>query len=324
MRSEANDAKRKPFSDISSEGEMKIAYLVFAYKNPQLIKREIEALSSENSAFFVHIDKKSNLSDFSSVRGQNVFYVDERIPVYWGEFSGVRAIMLLMRKALERAEKYDYLILLSGSEYPLRSRQYIEKFLTQYEGDEFIKLIKVPGPGKPLSRFTTRRYESTKPIRRFVSRVLAKFGLAQRDPRKFLGNLELYSGRTWWTLTRGACEFILRFAEENPHVEEFFADSFAPEESFFHTIIGNSEFCSHVRGNLLYEDWSEGGSHPKMIAGEHIAHFKSHMQIFDLSEGPSELLFARKFSDETLERIDQVDTMIEWKEQRASSTRAGI
>jgi hypothetical protein len=301
---------------------MKIAYLVFAYKNPRLIKREIEALSSESSAFFVHIDKKSDLSDFSSVRGENVFYVDERIPVYWGEFSGVRAILLLMRNALERAEKFDYLVLLSGSEYPIRSRQYIEKFLIEHKGDEFMKLAKVPAPGKPLSRFTTRRYESTKPARRFVSRVLAKFGFAQRDPRKWLRNLELYSGRTWWALSGGACDFILRFAEENPQVEEFFTDSFAPEESFFHTIIGNSGFCPRVRGNLVYEDWSEGGSHPKLIAEEHIAQFESRDRMFDLSEGPSELLFARKFSDDNIERVDRVDLMIARKEQRAPSVYA--
>ena len=53
---------------------MKIAYLVFAYKNPQLLKRAIGRLSSKESAFFIHIDQKSNIYEFSSIRGENVFF----------------------------------------------------------------------------------------------------------------------------------------------------------------------------------------------------------------------------------------------------------
>jgi Core-2/I-Branching enzyme len=293
---------------------MKIAYLVFAYKNPQLIKRQIQLLSSENSAFFIHIDKKSDLHDFAAIQGDNVFFSECRIPVYWAEFSGVRAIMFLIQKALESSGQYEYLFLLSGSEYPLRSRCYIERFLEANKGSEFIRLIKVPGPGKPLSRITTVRYESDKPLRRFASRAFAKIGLAQRDYQKYLGQLEPYSGRTWWALTRNACEYILRFAELNPQVTTFFKDTFAPEESFVHTILGNSDFRPRVRGNLVYEDWSVAGSHPALISDKHIAFFESNKEVFDLYEGPSELLFARKFSDDALELLSRIDQMVARKD----------
>ena len=288
---------------------MKIAYLVFTYKNPQLLKREIQLLSSDNSAFFIHIDRKSDLLEFAGIHGTNVFFVDKRIPVYWAEFSGVRAIMHLIQQALAYSAEYEYLFLLSGSEYPLRNRQYIERFLEENKGSEFMRLIKVPAPGKPLSRVTTMRYESDKPVRRFASRAFAKIGLAQRDYRKYLGHLEPYSGRTWWALTRNACEHILRFAEYNPHVAKFFKDTFAPEEAFFHTILGNSEFRPHIRGNLVYEDWSAAGSHPAMIGEKHITFFEAHEKVFDLYEGPSELLFARKFSDDNLSLLSRLDRL---------------
>lgn len=289
---------------------MKIAYLVFAYRNPRLIKRVVEKLSSENSAFFLHIDGKSSLSDFADIRGQNVFFSGHRIPVYWGEFSGVRAIALLIRQALVMQENYDYLVLLSGSEYPIRSRQYIERYLERHYGSEFIRLIKVPAPGKPLSRFSTVRYESDKPIRRLAFQVLEKIGLAQRDHRKCLGELEPYSGRTWWALTRDACEFALRFADSRPQIAEFFKDTFAPEESFFHTILGNSQFKSRACGNLVYEDWSQGGSRPEIIGERHLSFFESRINIVDPQEGSSELLFARKFSDEDFALLPRVDQMV--------------
>ena len=68
---------------------MRIAYLGFVYKNPQLFAREVEVLSSEKSSFFIHVDAKSPLREFSSIRCENVFFSNRRIPVYWGEFSGV-------------------------------------------------------------------------------------------------------------------------------------------------------------------------------------------------------------------------------------------
>lgn len=303
---------------------MKIAYLVFAYKNPQLLKREIRLLSSDNSAFFLHIDKKTDLRDFKGIQGENIFFVDERIPVYWAEFSGVRAVLLLIRQALAYSREYEYLVLLSGSEYVLRSRPYIEEFLEANKGCEFIRLIKVPAPGKPLSRVTTVRYESDQPVRRFASRALAKIGLAQRDYRKYLGQLEPYSGRTWWALTRNACEYILRFDEQNPHIAQFFKDTFAPEEAFFHTILGNSEFRSRARGNLVYEDWSVRGSHPAMICETHIKLFESQEKVFDLYEGAAELLFARKFSDDNLYLVDRIDEMIRRKEQPVADAAAKV
>ena len=39
----------------------KTAYLVFAYKNPQLLKRAIRMLSTDHCAFFVHIDQKFDI-----------------------------------------------------------------------------------------------------------------------------------------------------------------------------------------------------------------------------------------------------------------------
>jgi hypothetical protein len=288
---------------------MKIAYLVFAYRNPQLIKKMVEKLSSENSGFFLHIDAKSHLRDFTDIHGHNVFFPEQRIPVYWGEFSGVRAITLLIHQALERKENYDYFFLLSGSEYPIRSRQYIERYLEKNYGLEFIRLIKAPAPGKPLSRFSTVRYESDKPVRRLAFRALDKIGLAQRDYLKHLEGLEPYSGRTWWTLTRAACEFALQFAGRHPQIPKFFMDTFAPEESFFHTILGNSEFASRACGNLVYEDWSRGGAHPEMIDERHASLFESQSRVFDTYEGSSELLFARKFSDENLTLLPRIDRM---------------
>jgi hypothetical protein len=298
---------------------LKVAYLVFAYKNPQVLKRTIQRLSSEDCAFFVHIDQKSDMDQFSSIRGENIFFSDRRIPVYWAEFSGIEAILLLIRQALERPEHYDYFVLLSGSEYPLRSGRYIHAFLEENRDLEFISMVKMPAPGKPISRINTLRYPSDKPIRRFAFRALAKVGLANRDYRKYLEGLEPYSGITWWGLSRNACEYIVRFMETNPHVEKYFRCTHAPEESFFHTILGNSPLRSQMRGNLLYEDWPPIGARgPAMITDRHVAFFETQEKIcVEDAYGRHEALFARKLSDDNLDLLDRIDAMIRRKEEGA-------
>lgn len=294
----------------------KLAYLVFAYKNPQVLKRAIAKLSSEHCAFFVHIDQKSGIDQFSSIGGENVFFSDRRIPVYWAEFSGVDAILLLIRQALRRPEHYDYFVLLSGSEYPLRSGRYIHAFLEEHDGLEFISMVKMPAPGKPISRLNTLRFTSDKPVRRFVFRALAKVGLAKRDYEKYLKGLEPYSGITWWALSRAACEYMLRFMEGNPHVEKYFRYTHAPEESFFHTILGNSPLRARIRGNLLYEDWPPSGAlGPAMITGRHVTSFEAQEKIYvEDVYGRREVLFARKFSDDNLDLLERIDEMTRLRE----------
>lgn len=296
------------------ERQMKIAYLVFAYKNPDVIERVTEKLSTDDCAFFIHIDQKSSITQFSRICGENIFYTEKRIPVYWAEFTGIEAILLLIRQALASAQDYNYFVLLSGSDYPLRSARYIHQFLERNRGTEFMDIVKVPAPGKPLSRINTLRPPSSKPVHRFAARVLAKMGLAQRDYRESLGGLDAYAGNTWWALTREACQYISEFVENNPHLGQFFKDVFAPEESFFHTILGNSAYRPRIRRNLVYEDWSASVAHPAMINDRHIAFFQEqeNVRVNDVF-GDGELLFARKFSDGNPELLQRMDEMIEAK-----------
>jgi Core-2/I-Branching enzyme len=295
--------------------EMKIAYLVLAHNNPQVLKRAVERLSCDGCSFFIHIDKKSDIQRFSAIRRESVFLTEKRIPVHWGEFSQVEAILALLRQAVKAPLEYDYFVLLSGTDYPLRSAKYIQKFLEEHRGVEFTSMVKVPAPGKPLSRINTLRFPSNKPIRRFAVRVLAKLGMAQRDYRKYLGSIDLYSGSTWWALTRDACLYILKFVEHNPQFVRYFENVFAADEAFFHTILGNSSFKSRLRRNLLYDDWSAQAPHPAMINGRHLALFEGQEKVcMNDVYGIGEVLFARKFSDESLDLLQRVDVMIERKE----------
>jgi len=298
---------------------MKIAYLIFAYKNPKLIKKIIERLSCENATFFIHLDSKSDINLFADIRGENVVFTDERLTVYWAEFTGVRAILTLIRQALAADERYDYFVLLSGSEYPLRSGEYIHSFLETHRGTEYINMVKMPNvvAGKPMSRITLIRYPVINPVRRFLFRCLAKVGLAHRDYRKYLRGLEPYGGNTWWALTREACQYISDYDRNNRFFAEYCEHVYSPEEYYIHTILGNSPFLSRQRRSLLYEDWTRGGSHPAMLNQNHLDFFASQQEVRVTDvHGPGELLFARKCSDDNLEIVRKIDAMIDRKDKK--------
>jgi len=316
---------------------MRIAYLFMAHTNPKLIQKTIDHLSSPDSAFFIHIDKKVDISLFESIQGEHVFFTDRRELVYWGEFSMVQAMLILIRQALADMRNYDYFVLLCGSSYPIRSGNYIRRFLETHRGTEFMTLVKMPNAGFPLSRINTLRLPSNRPVGRLISRVLGKCGMAQRDFRKQF-NLEPYSGHTWWTLSREACQYISDYEKQNKNVAKFFENLFAPDESFFHTILGNSQFRSRMRRGLFYLDWPGraghpnmisqirdlsskikgsrpvNSGHPNMISQKHVAILQSQDEVCvqDLY-GPGELLFARKLSDDSMDVVRQLDEMIKRK-----------
>lgn len=299
---------------------MKIAYLILAHNNPRTLKKAIETLSTEDCAFFVHVDGKANIRKFSSIGGDNIFFCTQRIPVYWGEFSLVQATFLLIRNALEQSSRFDYFVLLSGSDYPLRTGHYIRAFFENNRGSEFFNLVKMPAPGYPLSKINRLRYPSHQPFRRFATRVVAKLGLAQRDYQKYLKGLEPYSGSQWWAISREAVQYLVEYSNSNPHVEGYFRCSFTSDEMFFHTILGNSPFRSRIRRNLVYLDWPTSNEHPTLLDDEHLKYFGAQEKVWVNDEwGSGEVLFARKFSDDNLDLLERMDEMIKRKDATVAS-----
>ncbi len=164
---------------------MKIAYLVLAHENPRHLERLIRALAGDSSRVFVHVDRKSQPRDFAFLsRMANTETVEHPIAVHWADFSMVEAILALIHQALTHEGGFERFVLLSGTDYPIRSQEYIWRFFAEHAGTEFINLAPIPGPGKPLWRITRFKH-SPKDHRsaEFVRRVLFRLGAEVQAPR---------------------------------------------------------------------------------------------------------------------------------------------
>lgn len=296
---------------------MRIAYLFTVHKNPQLLKRTVEALSTGNSRFFIHVDKKSKMEQFAGITSRDVEFVKERVAVYWSEYTQVEATLRLMRQAMASPLQFEYFVFLQGSDYPLRSGAYIEQFFEEHRGTEFLNIVKMPAPGYAMWKINKVRYPSDRPRLKRASQILGKLGLANRDYRKSLRGMEAYAGLAHWALTREACAHILGYVDRHAEVERYFRNTYTADEMMFHTILGNSPFLGRIERALTYVEhtWAVKDETRHMIGEKHVEFFESMDAVRVNDEwGAQEMLFARKFSDERLDLVDRIDEMIRKKE----------
>ena len=282
---------------------MKIAYLITAYNNYEHLERLIKSINQKDVAFFIHVDKKSRMPT-NLDRFDNIVFID-RIKVWWAGWSFQQAIINLMVKAF--ASSFDYYILISGTDYPIRPNEYLYEKLG--EGGQYLSLIKGFRSHKPESRikfyyldcFDRRKEHSLKKFfflktEKFLRRFLVKKGYPFS---------QIYHGSSYWALDHRCVSYILKFLNENEDYVKFFKTSHCPDESFIHTIVGNSPFLKECKDNLTYADWTSLPG-PALINESHIELFKNHVEVPDSRHG-QEPFFARKFSDESKSLIERIE-----------------
>lgn len=297
---------------------MDIAYLILAHDQPAHLRELIGRLSTPDSHFYVHIDRKSRLADFSLPDDPHVHILQDRVRVFWGDYSQVEAILRLMRAALaDPGFTAQRLVLLSGADYPVRSNADIHAYFHNHADTEFINLVQMPSieKNKPLSLLTT--YQPGNTSSRLVNRLLRlvqRTGLLprQRDYVSALGGLQPYGGATWWALTRGAAAHIVGFLETHAEFADFFRHTICPDESCLHTILGNSVHAAQLRPSLTYTDWSRKQHRPETLTlahAEFLTHAPMRAPCKDYHDAQP-YLFARKFTAESRELLRLLDAAL--------------
>lgn len=272
---------------------MNINYMILAHNNFVHLSHLIDALDDGNSSFYIHIDKKTK-EEYNNPK-ENVFIIPQRFDINWGGYNMVEATLALMEFAHSHTMYSDYFILLSGVDYPIRSRQFLYDQLIQ--GKEYIDIVPAPAPYKPVERFEYYYFEYDRRNLNYfnpkflIEVLLKKLKIKRKIPFK------LYVGTQWFALTRKCIEYILKTVDEDKSYENFFRHALVPDEAFFQTIIGNSSFLKNTAASLTYTDWDVPVP-PAMIEDRHVDFLKEHIE-FDDEYGHRLPYFARKFGDKS-------------------------
>ena len=127
---------------------MRVGYIISAYKNPEQLIRLIARLYREQAVFFVHVDKKAAREVYRQIAGSteglaNVHLL-RRHHCYWGGFGHVAATLEGIKELVERDIPYDYAVLLTGQDYPIKTNAQIEAFLLKNKGRSFLDYFPLP------------------------------------------------------------------------------------------------------------------------------------------------------------------------------------
>ena len=299
---------------------MKLAYIVTAHKNPSQLIRLIERLDTEGASFVVHVDKRTDAGTYSSmVNGlrhlPNVSFMSKRYKChYMTLFSAVQAVIHGIDELFRRGIPFDYLIYLTGQDYPIKSTDDIRAVLERATGRSYLSYLPLPYEGTHpaggriiqnasridcwhlhlFGRYVRVPLRGRSHIVRAVNRLLPK-------KREFPAGFQAYGGWAYWCLARQHVAYIRDFVKSQPSFIRFFRFVKSADEICFQTILLNSRFKDElINDDLRYVDWTTQDCHPKILREEDLGLLVA-----------SPKLFARKFDSELDVRVlDLIDRQI--------------
>ena len=223
----------------------------------------------------------------------------------------VKATLSVIRTAWQHPIPFDYYVMLSGTDYPIKSNTEIHHTLSTSTG-EYVRHYKIPdfetlaydrGGLDRISRYFLQDtyWLNTRPGKPPLLDHMSRAGnlLLRNIPvkRTFPQGMIPYGGWQHMILTHACVTHVLNYIEENPQYLRFFRFAHVPDEIAIQTLIMNSDFRHVVvNDNLKYIDYSADAY--QLISDEHFTAVQA-----------SPALFARKFglgaSDHLLDRIDR-------------------
>ena len=284
---------------------MTVAYLVFSHQYPDQLLRLLRTLR-EASADAPLISHHNGALDPAPLAALGVERVLPPTRVTWGGASQLLMMLRGMRHALERTD-FDWLVLLSGQDYPLRPLHAIERDLETSGVDGFVEGVEVaPGADDEFARRYLYRYRRVREPGRLVRRALraARPRVLMRDlpgsvlvGRRATPPLPVRRGSDWLTLSRRAVAAVTGVA---PDVLDHFRRTILPTEALPHSVLYADPTLRLSGDTRRYTRWAPGTPHPAVLG------------VADLEDMlASGLDFARKF-DVTVDArvLDELDSVV--------------
>lgn len=312
---------------------MHVQFLVAAHRDPSQVWRLCERLlDAPGSRVIVQWDCASPIPDVPP--SLDVQLLVTRAPCEWGSGRQLDALLDSLH-ALEH-EDFDWLVVLSGQDYPIRP---MCDLVAQLEETPYAAFLQTPEGGfvpeptstrAPLSYLQQRnfyRYHWVpqrwwSKLRPGAQRVLSA-GLqrsiravtrertvrVQRRPRGFSPAVGVRArwhpfgpdrpcrkGSDWFALSRPVFDDLLAAVSASPEVVEHFRHTYLPTESFFHTLLLPCWESANAGANLHYRRFEPGRAHPEILGERDWGDFVR-----------SGAFFARKFDPLDTVLLDRID-----------------
>jgi hypothetical protein len=305
---------------------MKVCYLLQTHKNPDQIYRLVRTIKKWSPTAFIILNHDFTNCDLDEAKFQD-FQDIQVIPSRGGRgsFDLVQSYLDAVEWLLESSIDFDWLIHLTGQDYPIQPLVRVENFLSETNYDGFMEYFKVfseesswkiqEGHTRYCYQYRTIvntlpkwQKEILRPIKilNYIQnffRVNFSYGftLGLKTSTPFNSQFICYGGSFLGILSRQCIDYIYHFVQSNPDVVEYYRGVANPDESFIQTILINSQLFNFCNDCKRYFDFSETRhGHPRILTTHD---FPSLIQ--------SQAFFARKFDLAKDSKIlDLIDTQL--------------
>lgn len=304
---------------------MRVAYLVFNHRPIEQLMRFLNTLrgQQQDSPIIVHHNRFAcdiDTRQIEKIDGVRVRTSD--YPIAWGDFSIVDSYWNTLAWMRDNYS-FDWTVLLSGQDYPVRPLSELESMLSATNADAFVEADRVdnwPNPrerrdreqrylyqyrGLPdlgiqrrLSREARSRLRQlaflgatavnrTQPvvqIYRFPALIPYRWGI-RSSSTPFTTERPCWCGSVWNALNQKAVQTLLDYVDEHADYARFYRRTIIPDESATQTILCNHPELAVAPHNLHYTRWSNPrAGHPDVFGASDLSALIA-----------SERFFARKF-----------------------------
>jgi hypothetical protein len=273
----------------------RVAYLIKSHRNTSQVERLARTLVDESPTAEVAIHHNpggSPLPDVGSWGQGRVHLLTNRVRVSYLSWSAVEAALRLMSWSLEKPD-VDWVILLSGQDYPLVPVLEIERFLADSQVDGHVHGERPADSAWAREVFHRYSFHHRRVLRlsRLSDRSIARLrsAAARVNAAQSLVNVRIgggsqyiwlghralrapfdkrpcWVGSEWSALSRKAVQSIMRVVNDEPALVRHYRRTVTPVESFFQTILFNEPGLRLRADNLHYITWSGPNTpHPEVL-----------------------------------------------------------
>lgn len=282
---------------------MKHAFLIIAHTDYDILRVLISTLDNIRCDIYILIDKKSPFPENLKTSHARLFLLKHRINIRWGHVSQIKAEISLFETALANGS-YAYYHLLSGSDLPIKSLDYIFDFFEKHSGKEFVGYSKKNDWLEKVMKyqFLIRYYKKKGRLGTIIKSISYRLEhianmLSKRSDESFK------KGSNWVSITEDFCRYLL---SKKSWILKRFNYMFCGDEIFLQTVLWNSPYRTNIyslenefEGCLREITWENDNPHV----------WGSSPNDFNILQN-SDKIFARKFSSSYPEIINKVQEMI--------------
>ena len=291
-----------------------LLFLIQSHRNPAQISQLVATLRTGCPGSHVVISH----DDRSPPLDPAMFGNDDRVHLTTGrggrgDFLIVDGYLSALKFIRDRGIDFEWLVNLSGSDYPVSSLRTLSEELAATGTDGFLHHFDVlkedpremapmfwpQGHGRDRYYFQYRKLSDT--LSATQRKVLAAPRIAMerlslpyrlntaygllvgREARQapFSTDFRCYAGSYWHTLRRKCCDYLLDFAQEKPGIVDYFRHVLIPDEAFFQTVLVNNRAFNFTNDNRRFYDMrGSRHGHPKVLREADLPEFTTGAYFF--------------------------------------------